>query len=81
MGVIEGAPGCDHECRMIRPLKGTSDEWREAIESGTSRWLAGVKTEIKPDQNGQIAFGEPLAVSDVDTVAGVMQEINDNEAD
>jgi hypothetical protein len=74
IGTIEGTPGCDHECRMIRPLTGTPDEWRQAIKLGTSRWQAWVTAKPKLQAAGNIVFGPPVDEVVADTITQVMPE-------
>ena len=78
IGTIEGTPGCDHECRMIRPLQGTPDEWRQAIKLGTSRWQAWAKAKSKLEPAGNIVFGPPVDKVVADTITQVMQSSNDD---
>jgi hypothetical protein len=75
-GTIETASGCDHQCRVIRALQGTPEEWDQAIQSGTSRWENWCAAEHGMDQDGRIAFGPPLHESVAETVAQVMQDVD-----
>jgi hypothetical protein len=79
VGMLEGAPGCDHECRMLRPLVGTPEQWREAIELAKTRWLLAIQAELQLGQNGRIAIGEASVDSENDSVARVIQELNQDE--
>jgi hypothetical protein len=74
-GTIETASGCDHQCRVIRALQGTPQEWRGAIERGTSRWETRCDSEIVLDEEGRIEFGLPLEQLPAKTVVQLMTDV------
>ncbi len=47
---------CDHDCRMVRPLKASDGEWASAMAWARPRWAAWLKS--KPAlADGKITFG------------------------
>jgi hypothetical protein len=68
-GTIEGSPGCDHECRVVRTLEGReSAPWQRAIVARRSAWNAWLQSNPSLDAEGRFEFGdssEDLAAASV----------------
>jgi hypothetical protein len=77
-GTIEAASGCDHQCRIIRALQGTPEEWRQAMRAGTSRWVEWCGAEHTLGRDGQIAFRPSLQELAAETVSQLMQDIEED---
>ena len=71
VGTIDGAAGCDHECRMVRNLTGESDDWNRATRAAASRWQAWLDSAHELDGDGRMRFGpgaQELSAESVDVI-------------
>jgi hypothetical protein len=71
VGAIEGAAGCDHQCRAIRSLEGTSEQWNAAAAAARIKWEAWLDVTHKLNAEGQLGFGGPSRTPSWKSVAEV----------
>jgi hypothetical protein len=58
VGAIEGARGCDHHCKAIRGLEGTSEQWQLATTAARRKWVASLEVGHKLDAKGRLGLGD-----------------------
>ena len=58
LGTVDSAKNCDHECRMIRKLQGTPEEWKLAMAWAKPRWQKWRTAKHEIDAGGQLRFSE-----------------------
>jgi hypothetical protein len=58
VGAIKDAIGCDHQCRSMRSLASTSEQWTRAADVTRPEWEAWLATSHKLDAEGQLTFGD-----------------------
>ena len=55
-GTIEGAPHCDHHCKLIRRFDSSDAQWSKTMDWAKPRWASWLSSG-QPIENGQLAFG------------------------
>lgn len=75
VGMVDESRNCDHVCRMVRDLRGSPDEWQQAIAAARShwgRWLAG---DHNLDAEGRLLFGTPSREVSAISVSALAEEL------
>lgn len=75
-GMVDSARSCDHECRAIRGLTGTPDEWVQAFGWAKPRWQEWLATDHK-DSHGRLSFGRKSEDISATTVSALAAELDD----
>jgi hypothetical protein len=73
VGAIEDARGCDHQCRALRSLEGTSEQWNLAAAGARTAWDAWLDGTHTLDAEGQLGFGEPSRTPPWKSVAELLE--------
>lgn len=55
-GTIKDAPGCDHQCKMIRRFDSDGAQWTQAMQWAKPRWENWVRSAPSAE-NDQLSFG------------------------
>jgi hypothetical protein len=75
VGAMEGAKGCDHQCKAMRSLAGTSEQWTLAATAARPKWEAWLDATHKLDPKGQLEFGSQLRVPSGKSVAQLVEAL------
>jgi hypothetical protein len=75
VGAIEGARGCDHHCRALRSLEGTSDEWQRTAAAARHKWDGWLDGTHEFDADGELTFGDPATVAELKSVAELTESL------
>lgn len=75
VGAIKDAMGCDHHCRALHALEGTSEEWTGAIAAATTRWNAWLDSTHELTADGGLEFGNPSQASQTKSVGELVETL------
>jgi hypothetical protein len=75
VGAIKDALGCDHQCRAMRSLAGTGEQWNRAAAAARPRWEAWLAAPHKIDADGRLRFDGPATMASSKSVAELIDSL------
>jgi hypothetical protein len=75
VGAIEGARGCDHQCKAMRSLEGTSEQWTLAAAAARPKWEAWLDATHTLNAEGQLGFGNQSRMPPWKSVAELVEAV------
>jgi hypothetical protein len=77
VGAIENAMGCDHYCRAMQSLEGTSEQWSQAAAAARTKWESWLDGTHKLEAEGQLEFGDPSKMAKWKSVSEVIEDLDE----
>jgi hypothetical protein len=76
VGAIEDARGCDHHCKAMRGLEGTSEQWNLAAAAARTKWEAWLDVTHRLDGEGSLEFGNESRMLPSKSVAELLEALD-----